>query len=222
MLTLIIKRTDEPKVIQMTQEDIVRQVSSIQGAEILLEDTWLEGLRKVRTPLVCLVEADCVFSSSYMASNYGLINKHVDKGGKGGGYNKLAMISSCIGVKTFDNRIYNYKLEKVKDSNLRYTAIQPHREKRDMKLYNVQVGFVPGSIIRMASLGRDIDSLPWDDPNLVKMSTAVSFHFWGSGRRIELNPNTTYVSGNMQLEDPPHFKLNIPDLAANLFLREGI
>lgn len=222
MLTVIIKRSQEPTVVQMTYEDVSKQVHDINGAEILLTDTWIEGLKKVRTPLVCLLEADCVLSSGYMASNFGLLNKHVAKGGKGGGYNRLAMISSCLGIERFDNRIYNYGLEKVEDKNgLSSWQVRPEREKRSTSLYHVQVGFVPGAIIRMSSL-KGLESLPWDSNNLVEMSTAVSFHFWGSGRRIQLNPNTTYVSGEKYLEDPPLFDPHLPMMAGNIFDKERI
>jgi hypothetical protein len=232
MITVVIRRNAEPTVIQLTQEDMMRQLSAINGAEMLLEDSWTEGLRKVRTPYVCLVEADCTLSPGYLASNVGLMKKTDGLFGKGGGTKKLSMISSCLGVKTFNNRIYNYRyqqIEKVgegsidgKKWSLKRWAIQPHREKRDMKLYNVQVGFVPGAVIRMSALGKDIDTLPWDTKNLVELSTAVSFHFWGSNRRIEVNPNTTYVSSETYLEEPPLFKVNIPDKVANLFSREGL
>src|ERR1035437_8729364 len=152
MITVVIRRNAEPTVIQLTQEDMMRQLSAINGAEMLLEDSWTEGLRKVRTPYVCLVEADCTLSPGYLASNVGLMKKTDGLFGKGGGTKKLSMISSCLGVKTFNNRIYNYRyqqIEKVgegsidgKKWSLKRWAIQPHREKRDMKLYNVQVGFV--------------------------------------------------------------------------------
>lgn len=220
MLTIIIKRSQEPTVIQMTYEDIARQAHSINGAEILVEDSWTEGLRKVRTPMVCLVEADCVLSAHYLSSNFGLMNQHVTKGGKGGGYNRLAMISSCLGIKRFDDRIYNYELKKVKDKDMKYHQIQPEREKRSTSLYHVQVGFVPGAIMRMRSL--DIDSLPWDSKNLVEMSTIVSFHLWNTGRRIQLNPNTTYVSGDEYIEHPPKFDPKLPDNARNIFTKERI
>jgi hypothetical protein len=222
MITVIIKRSAEPTVIQMTQQDMVRQLSDINGAEILLEDSWVEGLRKVRTPYVCLVEADCILSANYLSSNYGLMKKKNDDI-TGGGNRKLSMISSCLGVKTFDNRIYNYKLENVKDGPAtKGWHVQPCRKKRDMKLYNIQVGFVPGAIIKMSALGRDIDTLPWDTKNLVELSTIVSFHFWNTNRRIELNPNTTYVSDENYLDNPSLFKVDISDKVTNLFIREEL
>lgn len=239
MITVIIRRTDEPKVIQMTQEDLVRQLGSISGAEILLVDTWSEGLKKVRTPYVSLVEPDCVFSSSYYSSNCGLMKKlqprvsDGSKGGNGGGGDmKLAMIASCLGIRDFGNRIYCYELDKVTDDKgkldtgesieIKSWHIQPSRDKLDMELYQVQVGFVPGAVIRMSAIKDIIEDELWDGEDLVKLSTALSFYFWDTGRRIRLNPNTTYVSSNGSLENPPLFETKVPDKVASIFQQEGI
>lgn len=236
MISIVIKRTDEPKVIQMTQADLVRQLGAINGAEIILEDTWAEGLKKVRTPYVSLVEPDCVFSANYYSSNVGLMAKTLSgqSGGKGsgrgsggGGYTKLAMISSCLGVRDFGNRIYNYELGKVLEGELNNVQMKgwhivAARAKLNMKLYHVQVGFVPGAIIRMSAIKDIIEDELWDGVDLVKLSTALSFYFWDTGRRIQLNPNTTYVSNDINLEKPPLFETKVPNKVAGIFQQEGI
>lgn len=236
MITVVIRRTEEPKVIQMTQSDLVKQLGSINGAEIILEDTWSEGLKKVRTPYVSLVEPDCVFSSSYYSSNYGLIAKaHAKTGqykdwqryGGGGGYQKLAMVASCLGIKDFNNRIYNFELDKVNDGEtnkvkLKGWHIVPSKRKLDLKLYHVQVGFVPGAVIRMSAIKDIIEDKMWEDSDLVRLSTALSFYFWDTGRAVQLNPNTTYVSSDDNLEKPPLFDTKVPDKVANIFTQRGI
>jgi hypothetical protein len=236
MISVVIRRTEEPKVIQMTQADLVRQLGSINGAEIILEDSWSEGLKKVRTPYFSLVEPDCVFSSSYFSSNVGLIQKAHAKTGKykdwqryggGGGNQKLAMITSCLGVRDFGNRIYSYELDKVKDINTEKVTgkgwhIQPNRAKLNMKLYYIQVGFVPGAVIRTSAVKDIIEDELWDGNDLVKLSTALSFYFWNTGREVQLNPNTTYVSTDKGLEKPPLFDTHVPDKVANIFTQQGI
>lgn len=234
MISVIIRRTDEPKVIQMTQSDLVKQLSEIRGAEIILEDTWTEGLKKVRTPYVSLVEPDCVFSAHYYSSNLGLMMKAHAKvaGGEkqpmgGGGYQKLAMISSCVGIRDFGNRIYGYELDKKKDIDVNGVSgnswhIAPTRKKLNMKLYHLQVGFVPGAIIRTSAIKDIIDDELWDGKDLVKLSTALSFYLWDTGRRIQVNPNTTYVSADTNLEQPPLFPTKVPAKVASIFQHEGI
>lgn len=235
MLTVIIRRSDEPKVIQMTESEMVKQLDPILGAEILLEDTWLAGLRKVRTPYVCLVEADCTLSGQYFLTNYGLLKKTIAKGktgvGRGGdrgggGDTSYAMLSSCLGIKNFGNRIYNFQLEEVQDINVNKVTgkswhVMPNRNKLDIRLYTVQIGFVPGAIIRMSSIKDIIDTMDWDQPDLIKMSTEVSFYFWDTIRRVVLNPSTTYVTNN-DYEHPPLFQVKVPDKVAHIFQREYI
>jgi len=227
MISVVIKRTDEPKVIQMTQADLTRQLRDINGAEIILEDTWMEGLRKVRTPFVSLVEPDCVFSANYFSSNVNLLKKK--NNGKSGGDIKVAMISSCLGIRDYGNRIYHYELKQVNEQlslhpniSMKEWSLQPCKDKRFTKLYLAQVGFVPGAIIRMHSIKEIIDDELWESKDLVKLSTALSFYLWNTNRRIQVNPNTTYVSLANGLEKPSLFDFKVPDKVANMFQTEYI
>lgn len=221
MLTVIIKRNAEPTVIQMTQENIIKELGQINGSEMLLENTWLAGLKKVRTPFVCLVEADCVLSANYISSNVGLMKKTAG-GDKGGGLTRLAMIASCLGVNNFANRIYSYRLERKEVPPINHWTIQPDRDKGSTKLYEAQVGFMPGAIIRFSSIKGIIDDIFWDHSNMVEVSTKLSFHLWNTDRIIRINPNTTYVSNEKYLEDPPIFDPEVPDRVATLFVNEGL
>lgn len=230
MLTVVIKKSDDLDASQMTQKTILKELWAIPESEMLLEDSWLQGLKKVRTPFVCLVEADCILSASYIASNFNLLRKSQSQalGGKGtgrgmggGGLMKLAVLSSCLGIKDFSNRIYNYRLAKVEDGpSMKGWHIQPQRESRDIHLYMVQVGFIPGAIMRMSSIKDSIETLDWDQPDLVKMSTEVCFHLWGTNRRVALNPSTTYVTDTIGLDNPPLFSVKISTVVANTFNKE--
>jgi hypothetical protein len=225
MVTLIIKRSDEPKVIQLTQETLMKELSMIPGSEMLLEDTWVQGLRKVRTMYVCLVEPDCVLSASYLTSNYGIMKKAINFT-KGGGNTSLVMMASCLGVRRFDNRIYNYYLgnQKINNSGAVVSSWQPTpRKMKDFTMpYEAQIGFVPGSIIRYTALKDIIDTFDWDRRDLVQMSTELSLHFWNTNRTLKVNPNTTYVSTASHLDNPRGIKLDIPDRVGNLFRRRGL
>lgn len=227
MLTTVIRRNGNPDDIQMTLKNITGEMWAIKNSDILIEDSWVEGLRKTKTPYVCLMEADCTLSGSYIASNLGLMTKDNHSKTKGtGGYLKRAMLSSCLGYKSFANRIYNYELELVRSSDGSVSVadwqIQPCRDKRSTTPYHVQVGFVPGAIIRISSIKDIIDSFDWQEPNLVKLSTRLSFYLWNTNRRIQINPNTTYVSNEPYLENPPAFKYDRPDKAFNIFVKQQI
>lgn len=226
MLTIVIKRNDEPTVIHLTQHTIMKELTMIADAEMILADSWTEGLKKVRTPYVCLVEADCTLSSSYLTSNYGLMKKKsYGPGTLGGGANRTAMLASCLGIKKFDNRIYNYRVELTKSSDwskMKSYQVRPYREKNNMKCYPVQIGFLPGAILRYSSIKQSIDKIKWDQPNLVKLSADLSFWLWDTNRRVELNPNTTYVSNQEYLEDPPQYHVVVPDKVKNIFHQEAL
>lgn len=232
MITVIIRRTDEPKVIHMTQNDLAKQLDNINGAEVLLEDSWRVGLQKVRTPYVCLIEPDCVFSASYFVNNVGIMKK--TNAAHGGGNTKVAMLSSCLGIRDFGNRIYNFELDKVKVPSvgnmtskgeaiqIKSWHIRPFRDKLSLKVYPVQVGWVPGAIIRTTAIKDLLDEDMWDDPDLLRLSTALSFYFWDTNRRIHLNSNTTYVTNEKKWENPPLFDVTVPTKVANIFHQELI
>lgn len=223
MLTVVIKRSDEPKVIQLTQENIMRELNNIVGSEMLLTDTWQEGLKQVRTPYVCLVEADCVLSSGYLTSNFSLFKKNNPKGG---GNMKLSMLTSCLGIKTFGNRVFSYKAQftEEKDGQLDFgrTRMAPVIMKTHTGIYPVEVGFIPGAICRMTAIQEIVDTFDWDQPDLVKMSTELCFHMWHTNRRVESNPNTTYVSNEDNLDKTSLFDVQIPAEVHNIFRRESI
>lgn len=221
MITVIIPRTEEPKVVLMTQENLIKELYPLQDSELLVEDSWWQGLQKVKTPFVCLVEPDCVVSSGYFASNVGLFQKNPY-------YRKLAMVSSAIGVRNFGNRIFNYEMQQTEwegfeDDIQTKEQIGANKEKHSSSLYPAQIGFVPGAVIRTSALlehAKDFAKLPTH--NLVEFSARVSFKFWESGRRVEVNPNSTYVSNEGYLAEPPRFDPKVPANVGSLFQREGI
>lgn len=226
MLTAIIKRNDNSDDAQMVLKSIMGEMWAIKDSDIFIENRWIDGIKKVKTPFMMLLEADCVLSGSYISSNLGLMIKDNHNETKGtGGYLKRAMMASCVGYQDFANRIYNYELHKVEegsDIKIRYWGVSLSRDKRSSTPYAAQVGFVPGAIIRCSSLNGLASKFNWDDPNIIRMSTKLSFHFWDTNRRVQINPNTTYVSNSTQVIEPTQFKFERYDKAFNLFERERI
>jgi len=202
----------------MTEEEVSRALQDINGSEILLVDKWSDGIAQVRTPFFCLLEDDCELSANYFSSNVSLFQKNKF-------YRKLAMVSSCLGVKTFDNRIYSYCLkqytsETVNGMSTGGWTVGPCKDKKSTTLYNVQVGFVPGAIIRSSAVRDIVDKSFWNMPNLIDMSAQVCFYFWGTGRRVLVNPNTTYVSTEGYLEKPTNHDYRVPISAKKIFIGE--
>lgn len=208
MLTVIIRRDQEPTVVQMTQEFIMSELKQINNSEMILEDSWSAGLKKVRTPFVCLVEADCVLSDNYLINLLESIRNDGHSPDKGtGGYLKLAMVSPALGVSNFLDRIFGYEIVG--------SSVYPSVDRKTS-----QVGFVPGSIIRYSSIKKDIDNLPWDDKNLIKMSATISAHLWNTNRRLRLNPDVIYVSTDNKLINSCSF--NLTSKVQDIFVKERI
>lgn len=219
MLSVILVRSEEPTVVQLTQENLQKELKALNGAELLVTDSWEEGIKKAKNNFICLVEPDCLVSSGYFASNVGLFLKNNQ-------FRKLSMISSAVGLNNWANRIYGYELQRkwggtdIKVGDMR---IQPARNKKSTNLFSIQAGFVPGAIIRKSAADNILNHfkrLPMRD--LVKLSTDVSFFLWGSGRRIQVNPNSTYISTRKDLDNAERFTWNFDKSSLSIFEKEMI
>lgn len=194
MLSVILKDNHEPNVIKLTYENIWKELKDIPNSELLVRDHW--GTNGIKNRYVCFLEADCLVNSAYFETQLGLLKKDPM-------YRKVAMMSSGIGVNNWANKFYGYS---IGDN---YTdGVIPMKEKKSSRVYPVQIGYVPGSIIHVGMLQKlDIginDS--WED-DLVYMSTMISLAFWkqgvgnGVGNRVHINPNTTYVTTEDYVND---------------------
>lgn len=197
---------------QLTRDNLKKELQGIDGARLLIEKSWWAGLKKVETPFVCLLEDDCILSPGYISINLNLMTQASTGVGnyRGGGYTKLAMLASAVGLNRFSELFYGYYAfgkEVVCDV-----------EAYDSEPYHIQIGFVPGAIMRYVSI-KDAE-VNWDDSNLIRLSTLVSSFLWETNRRVKLNPNTVYVSTNEELEDI--FEYRLPEKVATLFKRENI
>lgn len=195
MLTVVIRRNAEPSVIQLTMENLQKELGPLVGAELFVEEEWKRGVKRAKNDFVCLVEADCLVSSGYFSSLMGLFQKNPR-------YRQLAMLASAVGVNNWANRVYGYEIDKVwseevdKISTARWAG-KPLLKKKSSEPYAVQVGFVPGAVIRRNALLSVLDRTTHDllaIPDLTVMSVDISRRMWDSSRHVHLNPNTTYVT----------------------------
>lgn len=224
MLSIILRRNDEPKVVHLTQENLQKELRSVVGAELLVEDDWVNGVFKARNDFVCLVEADCLVSSGYFSSLMGLFRKNHE-------YSKLAMMASSVGVNNWANRVFGYELGREERhfddqpvDSIERTVLKAIENKRSSQPYPVQAAFMPGAIIRTNVIRRLLekdDSIMRED-DLIKLSADLSFAFWSQGRRVYINPNSTYVSTILSLKEPANFPIEVPEKAAGVFKGESI
>lgn len=213
MLSVIIQDNGEPNVISLTYQNLWRELKDISGSELLVGN-WIEKLGEVKNNYVCFVEADCLVNSGYFSSQMGLFKKN-------NMFRKLAMLSSATAVNDWHNRFYGYRLgESYVD------GVIPDLSKRSTAIYPVQIGYVPGSIIRLSMLKNAMKALDLGNQvqtDLVKLSTELSLWFWkqGDGNRVHLNPNTTYVSTEGYINDIGKFDPKPGDLVIK-FKKEAI
>lgn len=187
VLSVIILEGDEPNVIKLTYENLYKEIKSIPDAELIVAKDWFDAVSVIHNKLVCFVESDCLVNSGYFASQLSLFNKNSHM-------RKLAMLSSAVGVNNWANRIYGYKLgENYAD------GVIPVKEKVSSSVHPIQMGFLPGAIVRPSMLMKAIRTLDIKDHtkmDLVSLSCALSLEFWkqGDGNRVHINQNTTYVT----------------------------
>lgn len=188
MLTVAIRDNGESNVIKLTYENLHKELKDIPGADLIVVDHWLDAIpRAKKNNYICFVEADCLVNSGYFTSQVGLFKKNPY-------FRKLAMLTSAIGVNDWSNRFYGYSL-----GNNYSDGVIPNKDKKSSGVYPVQIGYVPGALIRVSMLTRVCSDLKLSngvEQNLIHLSTVLSLAFWsqGDGNRVHINPNTTYVS----------------------------
>lgn len=211
MITCVIKDDGEPRVIQLTYENLWRELKDVVGAELVVTEDWLSVVDKVKNNYICFVEADCLVSSGYFASQLGLFEKNRH-------FRKLAALASATGVNNWANRVYGYSL-----GNNYSDGIVPNLDKKSSQIYPVQIGYMPGAIVRVAMLKKTLGGLKLDTKDLVQFSTELSLAFWkqGDGNRVHINPNTTYVTTENYVNDVGKFEIDANGLLAK-FEKESI
>lgn len=164
------------KEAELTKEWCEKELKNIDH-EILICD-WEVGMCAAQAEFICLLEADCVFSKGYFKKLLaGFSNKP--------SYRKLAMVTPALGLNAWEARVYGYLITT--------TSVMPSRIKSSRDTYLIQMGFLPGAIIRRSSL--PIVPITAD---ILTASMDMSIFFWNHGQRVALNPEVTYVTTNQQ------------------------
>lgn len=221
MITVIIKDDGEPNVIKLTYENLYRELKDIPEAKLIVAKNWLEALPTVKTQYACFVEADCLVSSGYFASQLGLIQKNSH-------LRKLAVFGSSIGVNTFANRFFGFETsgiwsEEVDGIATKNKYVVPVRVKKSSVPYPIQIAYIPGAILRTSMVVPQLAGMVFDEPikDLVRFSSEISLAFWGGEGRVNINPNATYITTEKYVND-----LSVTDRASDdlisMFRRESI
>jgi len=219
MITVVIKNNGEENVIKLTYSNLWREIKDIPGAELIVENDWMDAVFKVKNDYICFVEADCLVTSGYFISQLGLMkkNKH---------FRKMAVMSSSTAVSRWDNKIYGYNV-----GNKHMDGVMPNKSKVSSQPYPVEIAYIPGSIIRMSMLGRLITDMElakgWQD-DLVYFSTMLSIGFWsqgvgnGIGNMVYINPNASYCTTEDYVNDIAKIDAGVSEQTFSMFRSQSI
>lgn len=222
MLSVIIKDGGESNVTQLTFEQLYRELKDIPGSELLIKPDW--DIRDIKNRYVCFVEADCLVSEGYfkqLLRSFDALSPRV------------VALTSTTAVKYWHNEIYGYNININQN-----TATMPVRKaKSRQKPYQVQIAYIPGTIIRTVSLKRILKGLKINnlDQDLVYYSLLVSLGIWQSGittdakhplgqlgTQIYMNPNVSYCTTEEYVNDIGQFDEVLDSTLLSLFSRESI
>lgn len=240
MLSVVIVDNHEPNVVQLTYENLWRELKDIKDAQLLVKDGWFD-VSGVKNNLVCYVEADCLVNGGHYTSQLGLLKKDPMR-------NKIAVLGTATAVNDWGNRFFGYHFVEngwSKQVNGTQTKggyhIEPIMEKRSSVIYATQIAYIPGAIMRKQAMQKvlaDIQFNPSWANDLVYMSTMISLGFWRNGfidkqagriggqsgspnSRVHINPNTTYVTTEDYVNDVAKVGVDGDDLMP-VFKRESI
>lgn len=181
LLSVILPNSQET---ELTEEWCRKELKGIDH-EIIVDTNWSRGFLRAKGEFISFLEADCVISEGYFKK---LLEVFKDKPS----YRKLAMVTPVLGANSWTTQIFGYLLSP--------TSIMPSRIRSSSELYLIQIGFIPGAIIRRTSL---VGVLP-KNKDVMMESVNLSVFLWENGQRVALNPEAVYVSADDQLDLPYH------------------
>ena len=202
MLSVILPSSPET---ELTYQWCAEQLKGMEH-EIIIAPDWQSGYMIAAGEFISFLEKDCVLSDDYFKS---LLKGFNDKAN----YRKLAMICPAIGANSYTKKVYGYITTP--------TSIMPSFVKSSSNEYLIQVGYIPGAIIRRSAL----DNLIMQMDDVVDASANISIYLWNTGKRIVVNPNVLYISKEKQVEIPSNIAwsdLAPGDDVVDIWRKEGV
>ena len=217
MLSVILQTCDEPNVLDLTIDNINKELASVPDSELILSKNYLCHVPD--SEYVCYIEADCLVNSGYFGSMMGLFKKNPY-------YRKLAMLSPSVGVKYWHDRVFGYNIDRewskiVDNQQTNNIHLYPIKAKKSTSTYAIQVGYMPGSIIRTSAL-KDVLKKNQCKGDELEMSARLSLAFWDTGRRVHVNPNSTYVTNLEYVGQKSKFAPIVTDKVHKIFEKEEL
>jgi hypothetical protein len=214
VVSVVIIDNGEPNVVQLTFENLYKELKDIYGSELLIKKKWFD-IEGIKNKYVCFVEADCLVSEGYFKS---LLDDFMKKGSP----RNEAVIAPATAVNFWDNKIYGYSV------GFNTHGVKPNRDKKSSSLFTVEIAYIPGSILRMSMLKTIVKKLEISS-DLVHLSAYISMEFWrrsaklqGKGYRVCIDPSVSYLTTEDYVNDIGKFNVPISEDIIELFTKESI
>lgn len=163
--------------------------------EIISTPGWNEGIKYASGEFVCLVESGSEISDGYFWDNLRIFTSQPS-------FRKLAMVSPEIAHKEWETTIFGYLLS----TDGTKPSVLPSHVRSSSQPYAIQIGYIPGSIIRRVVAEHTIlgDDMLFD-------SIRLSLSLWAAGSRCFINPDTTYIdSSERKIQFPTSYDGELP------------
>ena len=141
-------------------------------SEIIINN-WQDGLAESTGQFICFLEAESDYRSGLFIR--GLLNMLIKPS-----FRKLSMVSAAVEELARDRTIWGYKCDDTPHAVIKLSGGCSHP---------VQVGYIPGSIIRRSAL--DGILLDLNGP-VLQNSIDFSIALWSKGLRVHLDPQMVY------------------------------
>ncbi len=179
-----------------------------EDCEILACDNWNAGLKGAKGEYISFLEPEATLSYNYF---HDLLDVFLEQPS----FRKLAFVAPAV-TKTswFGNKsIYGYKIAT--------SGVWPSFIKSSISPYSIQVGYLPGAVIRKSVM----KSLEFFEVDPVMGSVGASLGFWQNGLRCLLDPRAIYTSPEKKLDTPITIENEVPkdiEKLIRMFKREVV
>ncbi len=159
--------TPDESLRKLVQSDLIGIES-----EVIIAN-WKEGFEQSSGQFIYFLEKDSDYRGGLFIR--GLLDMVIKSS-----FRKLAMVCPVIEELSRDRLVYGYKT----DDGVGMVLKRPGDY-----IYPVQIGYIPGSIIRRSALEANMPDL---DGTTLQNSVVFSIALWSKGLRIHLDPGMTY------------------------------
>ncbi len=186
-----------------TLEKFCHQELRGEEYEIVRADSWFEGFNQVKGDVVTFLEPTFDLSDNYF---HDLLDTFLEQPS----FRKMAMVASPTANREWlpNKKVYGYLVSP--------TSVLPSNIKSSSRPYTIQIGYIPGAVLRKVVLDNVINEDFGSD--ILMDSINLSLHFWQHGLRCILNPQTTYYTSMVNIDIPIKVIDGLPEDIGELML----